>query len=84
MDLFLDHSCLKYISMTSLNLYQKSGSYLYAGETCIFHQDEDVYKIEDVLNREFSTLYEWIVDNKLSVHSGENKTKCILSSKTKR
>ena len=34
-----------------------------------------VHKIEDVLNKEFSTLCEWFVDNRLSIHLGEDKTK---------
>ena len=32
------------------------GSYLYADDTCIFYQHEDVKKIENVLNKEFSSL----------------------------
>ena len=31
-----------------------AGSYLYADDTCIFYQHEDVKKIENVLNKEFS------------------------------
>ena len=30
------------------------------------------------LNRDFSTLVNWFVDNRLSVHFGEDKTKSIL------
>ena len=44
------------------------GSHRYADETCIFYQDKYDHKIEDVLNQEFSTLCEWFVDNKLSIH----------------
>ena len=33
-----------------------AGSYLYADDTCIFYQHEDVKKIENVLNKEFSSL----------------------------
>ena len=61
------------------NFYQTHGSYLYADETCIFYQHEEVKK--NVLNKEFSSLCHWIIDNKLSIHFGEDKTKSILFSK---
>ena len=37
----------------------------------------------NVLNKEFSSLCQWFVDNKLSIHFGEDKTKSILFSKTR-
>ena len=40
-------------------------------------------KIENVLNKEFSSLCQWLIDNKLSIHFGEDKTKSILFSKTR-
>ena len=43
----------------------ETGSYLYADDTCIFYQDKDVEKIEKVLSKEFSSLCEWFIDNKL-------------------
>ena len=52
--------------------------YLYAHGACSFYQDKDVHKIEDVLNKEFLTLWEWFVDSKLSIHFGKDKTKCII------
>ena len=58
------------------------GSYLYADDTCIY-QHKDVKKMENVLNKEFSSLYQWFVNNKLSIHFGENKTKSILFPKTR-
>ena len=58
-----------------------AGSYLYADDTCIFYQHEDVKKIENVLNEEFSSLCQWFIGNRLSVHFGEDKTKLILFSK---
>ena len=60
-----------------------AGSYLYADDTCIFYQHEDVKKTENVLNQEFSSLYQWCIHNKLSIHFGEYKTKSILFSKTR-
>ena len=50
--------------------FSNTGSYLYADDTCIFYQHEDVKKIENVLNKEFSSLCQWFIDNKLSIHFG--------------
>ena len=61
----------------------ETGSYLYADDTCIFYQDKDVEKIERVLNKEFSSLCEWFIDNKLSIHFGDDKTKTIFFSRMK-
>ena len=48
----------------------ETGSYLYTDDTGIFHQNKDIEKIERVLNKEFSSLCEWFIDNKLSIHFG--------------
>ena len=53
---------------------------LYADDTCLIFQHKDINEIEAVLNRNFSTLCDWFVDNKLSIHFGEDKTKSILFS----
>ena len=53
---------------------------LYADDTCLIFQHEDVSEIEKVLNKNFSSLCDWFVDNKLSIHFGEDKTKSILFS----
>ena len=47
----------------------------YADDTC---QHRNIKTIEEHLNRDFSTLVDWFVDNRLSVHFGEDKTKSIL------
>ena len=39
---------------------------------------EDSKTTEDQLNEDFNSLYEWFIDNKLSIHFGEEKTKSIL------
>ena len=57
--------------------------YLYAYNTCIFYQHDDVNKIENVLNKELSSLFQWFIGNKLSIHFGEDKTKSILFSKAR-
>ena len=36
--------------------------------------------MEKVLNKEFSSLYKWFIDNKLSIHFEDNKTKTIFLS----
>ena len=40
-------------------------------------------KTENVFNKQFSSLCQWFIDNKLSIHFGEDKTKSILFSKTR-
>ena len=40
-------------------------------------------KIKNVFNKEISSLWQWFIDNKLSIHFGEDKTKFILFSKAK-
>ena len=52
--------------------------YLYADDTSIFCQHRDVRESKNVLNKEFANVCDWFVDNKLSIHFGEGKTKCIL------
>ena len=57
---------------------------LYADDSCIIYQHKVVKEIEKVLNKNFSDLCDWFLDNKLSIHFGDDKTKCILfASKNK-
>ena len=51
---------------------------LYADDTCLVFQAKDLDTISDRLNTEFNKLCDWFVDNKLSIHFGEDKTKTIL------
>ena len=47
--------------------------------------NKDINKIENQLNEDFCNICDWFVDNKLSIHFGEDKTKSILfASKFKR
>ena len=39
---------------------------LYADDTCLIFQHKDVTEIEPALNRNFSMLCDWFVDNKYS------------------
>jgi len=49
---------------------------LYADDSCLTVTHRDVGYIEKTLNDNFSSLCEWLVDNKLSIHIG--KTESIL------
>ena len=51
---------------------------LYADNTCLIYMGKNIQKIEEQLNSDFTSLCEWFIDNKLSVHFGEEKTKSIL------
>ena len=53
---------------------------LYAENTCLIFQHKDIKTIEEHLNRNFSALLVWFLDNKLSLNFGEGKTKSILFS----
>ena len=39
---------------------------------------KDFKTIEEELNRDFNSLCEWFIDNKLSIHVSEENTKSIL------
>ena len=45
---------------------------------------KDIKTIEDQLSKDFNSLCKWFIDNKLSIHFGEEKTKSILFSIIKR
>ena len=51
---------------------------LYAGGTYLIFQHKDITEIETTLNKNFRMLYDCFVDNELSIHFGEDKTKSIL------
>ena len=57
---------------------------LYADDTCLICMGKYIKMIKDQLNKDFSSLCEWFIDNKLSIHFGEQKTKSILFGTTKR
>ena len=57
---------------------------LYADDTYLIFQHSDINEIEIHLNKNFSSICVWFVNNKLSIHFDEDKTKLILfSSKSK-
>ena len=49
-----------------------------------FYIHNDVTEIKNAFNKEFANMYEWFVDNKLSIHFGERKTRCILLRREKK
>ena len=55
-----------------------SDSLLYTDDTCIVSQHKSEIEIEKQLIRDFSSVCDWFVDNKLSIHFGQDKTKSIL------
>ena len=55
-----------------------SNSLLCADDTCIVFQHKSEIEIEKQLIRDFSSLCDWFVDNKLSIHFGQDKIKSIL------
>ena len=52
--------------------------FLYADDSCLVYQHKDMKEVERNLNKNFSNVCDWFVDNRLSIHFGEDKTKCRL------
>ena len=48
---------------------------LYSDDSGLIFQHKDINTIEQQLNRNFSIICDWFVDNKLSIHFSEDKTK---------
>ena len=57
---------------------------LYADDSCLVFTDRDLKNIENILNRNFGSLCDWFVENKLSIHFGEDKTKSIVFGSNKK
>ena len=51
---------------------------LYADDACIDFQHIRETQIEKSLIRDFPSVFDWFVDNKLSMHFGQDKTKSVL------
>ena len=56
----------------------KSNLFLYVDNSYLMYQHRDVEKIEKQLNKDFENVYDWFVDNELSMYFGDDKTKSIL------
>ena len=48
------------------------------------HQHKEVDGIERKVNKDFESICDWFVDNKLNTHFGEDKTKTILFTSKRR
>ena len=55
-----------------------SDLFLYADNSALTFRHKDVHKIEHELNKDLANSCEWFINNKLSIHLGEDKTKCIF------
>ena len=55
----------------------KCNLFLYADYTCLVCQHKDINEIKKQL-KDFESICDWFVDNKLSIHFGDDKTKSIL------
>ena len=51
---------------------------LYADDSGLTFEGKDINTIEDQLNKDFNSLCDWFVNNKLSIHFGDDKTKFII------
>ena len=51
--------------------------------TLVYCTSTDVKAIDTKLNKNFLSVCNWFVDNELSIHFGEDKSKCILFVKKK-
>ena len=51
---------------------------LYADDTCLIFQRKNITEIEMALNKNFSMLCHWFVDNKLSIYFSEDERKPVL------
>ena len=56
---------------------------LHADDSCLIFRDKDIEKIDSTSNRNFNSLCDWFLENKLSIHFGEDKTKSILFGRKK-
>ena len=54
--------------------------YLYADDSCLLFQHKSVTDIKKTLTKDFSNICDWFVDNKISIHFAEDKTKSVLFS----
>ena len=55
----------------------KCNQFLYANDTCLVFESKNVKNIKKQLNFDFANIGDWFVDNKLSIHFSEDKTKSI-------
>ena len=59
-------------------------TFFYADDSCLIFTGRNIKEIEEKLNKKFNSLCDWFVENKLSIHFGEEKTKSIVFGTRKR
>ena len=57
---------------------------LYADDSLLLFTHKNIDVINNQLNKDFSSLCEWFVDNKISIHFGEDKTKSVMFTSKKK
>ena len=72
------------IYVNDMPMAVKCDLFLYADDTCLVFQSKNVKDIEKQLNEDFANICDWFVDNKLSIHFREDKTKSILFASKRR
>ena len=72
------------IYMNDMPHIGKSTLLLYADHLCILYQHKEVDEKEKHLNKDFENICDWFVDNRLSIHFDEDKTKSILFASKQR
>ena len=65
------------LCVNDMRQFVNSELLLYADDTYLIY-GKDTETIEEQLNKDFNSLCEWFIDNKLSIYFGEGKTKSIL------
>ena len=56
----------------------KCDLYPYADDVCLVYTGKDIKIIEENLNNNFNSLCNWLVENKLRIQFGGDKSKSIL------
>ena len=68
--------CLIYVNDMSQAV--ECNLHLYADDSCLLFLHKNVNEIKKQLTKDFSNICDWFLDNELSLHFGEDKTKSIL------
>ena len=56
----------------------KCNLFLYADDTYLVCQHKDINETEKQIDKDFESICDWFVDNKLSIHFGDDKIKSIF------
>ena len=62
----------------------KSNLLLYSDDSCLMYQHKDIVKVKKIFNEHFENICDWSVDDKLSIHFGDDRTKVIISASNRR